>query len=395
MRTLILLLLFAQAFPSFGQTTCMAVNESRPWKYTGKVANLERIPKNHAAGVTTRAQRLAEILMKAYPDPKGLEANMRLVADGEGEHYEFKPELTGANAPLRYSSQGWFFALHCNPAGPAKREVETGTQVNVYVNWLYDFMDNADSPFGNFTLDNGQQIYFMPYKIGELKGQPLYCLQNTPTMKNQRDNIVNSLRPKESILITRKGKLPFRAVQNEEYLTAVKKGVKAMMKESEENESKWKTTLKESLAEIDKMKFASEAQREKEKASARRDVDMALKNTLNDLQRYRKILDGIDQIISALSQEERKKQAIALDMTAIIHSNDMLKEFRNQQKIGRPLITHDFSYYDPKMPRSAIQFIQLHFRYETHQSQVAKEDMVRKFRENIDLEALQSLLDKS
>ena len=395
MKALILLLLIAPVFQSYGQNTCMAINESRAWKYTGKVGNIERVPKNFAPAVTTRAQRLAEILMKAYPDPKGLEANMRLVADGEGEHYEFKSELTGPNAPLRYSSQGWFFSLYCNPAGPGKREVETGTQVNVYVNWLYDFMDNADGPFGNFTIENGQQIYFMPYKIGELKGRPLYCLQNTPAMKNQRDHIINALTPRESVLITRDGKLPFRPVQNEEYLRAVQKGVRFMMKESEAGELKWKNVLKESLADLDKMNFATEAQREKEKASARKEIDMALKNTLADIQRYRKILEETDLLLHALSPEEKKQQAVARDMTAIIHSKDMAKEFRNQQKIGRPLITHDFSYFNSNFSRSSIQFIQLHLRYETHQSQVAKEDMIRKVREHIDLDALQNLLDKS
>lgn len=372
----------------------VAKDEPRAWKYTGKVGNIERIPKSFAPSVTTRAQKLGEIIMKAYPNPKGLEANMRLIVDGEGEHYEYKPELAGANAPLRYSSQGWFFSLLCNPNGPVKREVETGTLVVAYINWLYDFMDNADSPFGNFTLENGQQIYFMPYKIGELKGYPVYCLQNTPAMKNQRDHIINALRPKESILITRDGKLPYRPVSNEEYLNAIKRGVRAMMKEAESGETKWKNTLKESLAELDKMNFPTEAQREKEKASARKDVDMALKNTLADIQRYRSTIAKVDELLESLEPSAKIKQAVALDMTAIIHGSDMQKEFRNQEKIGRPLITHDFSYYDPKLPRSAVQFIQLHIKYETHQSQVSKEDMIRQIRQNIDMDALRSMLDK-
>lgn len=391
----LLLLVFVSSHAQSPCTDGQAPNLLTQWKNSTTIAHSNRpgLTKQGLSEASSRMNKIAPVLMKAYPQPRGLEAHMRRSIDGEGEHEEYRAELAGAAAPLRYSTEAWFFTLNCDTqTGKVAREGETGTQIIARVNWLRDFMEPIDEAYGGLKLPNGQKMYFMPYVVGNLKDYPVYSTQKLTWDMRRQESVVDANRVRESILITRYNRLPVRSVSREEYIRAQQRGEEARFAEVEANMKKFETLLNASLAEYDKMAFASETEREKAKAGARKEVEIGRKTMTKDRDRHRQNVLKLDALIQELSEKERSAQAVISDPHALVMAFDMAAELKMQEQKGRPLVTHDFSYGDAKAPRHAIQYIQLFFKYETLSRLIAKPEMIRQVKENIDLDALSALL---
>jgi hypothetical protein len=141
------------------QSVCnegQASEQSMPWKNQDNLSMVDKnaVSKQQYPLIKTRVDKIAEIIKRSYPNPVGLESQLKRRIDGEGDHYEYRAELSGKNAPLRYSAEAWFFSLLCDKNGKVSREGETGTQVVAHVNWLEDFMDPVDGNFDGLQLEN-------------------------------------------------------------------------------------------------------------------------------------------------------------------------------------------------------------------------------------------------
>jgi|GEM_PF-3402980 len=374
-----------------------AANYQMPWKNSGQVSYSHRpnFPKSSLPAVSARMDKIAKVLLEAYPQPKGLECNIRREVVGEGDYYEYKSELAGKVTPFRYSVEGWFFTLHCDSkTGGVKREGETGTTIEFHVNWLHSFMKPIDSHFDGLKLDNGQKMYFMPHIVGELKGYPVYSTEKLTWDKRMQESVTNANRPEESILILPDNRLPVRPVTKEEYINSLKRSQLEMIKETEKNMKEMEDALKESLASYDKMSFNSEAEREKAKTGAKRDVEKGRVYMTKDIERYRSNIAKLNALLESFSPQQRSAQAVIVDATGLLDKADMKAELNNQEKLGRPIVTHDFTYTDPKLPRHAVQFIQVFFKYQTLSRLIAKPEMVKKVKESINLDALKALLER-
>ncbi|MGZ5246223.1 MAG: hypothetical protein ACXWV5_04115 [Flavitalea sp.] len=385
--------LSAQSVCSEGQ----ASEHSMPWK---NLDNLSMVAKNAISKqqypfVKTRVDKIAEIIRRAYPKPVGLESQLKRRIDGEGEHYEYRAELSGMNAPIRYSAEAWFFSLLCDKTGKVSREGETGTQVMAHVNWLEDFMDPVDGNFDGLQLENKQKLYFMPYKVGELQGYPVYNPKLLTFDKRRQESVYDANRPEESILLVRDDRLPVRPVTRQEYLNALKRAEEKNLADAETHAKEMQDVLKQSLADYDKMKFNSEVEREKAKSGAKKDVENGLKHSASYILKHKKNIAQIDDLLRSFNAEELKKQAMVQDVSVITTKSDIAEEFKKQELKGRPVVTHDFNYFDPKLPRHAIQFIQVFFKYETLVRLIAKPKMIKEVKETLDLKAMHALLEKS
>lgn len=383
----------AQSACSEGQ----ASEHSIPWKNLDNLSMADKnaITKQQYPLIKTRVDKIAEIIKRSYPNPVGLESQLKRRIDGEGEHYEYRAELSGKNAPLRYSAEAWFFSLLCDKNGKVSREGETGTQVVAHVNWLEDFMDPVDGNFDGLQLENKQKLYFMPYKVGELQGYPVYNPKLLTFDKRRQESVYDANRPEESILLVKGDRLPVRPVTRQEYLNALKRAEEKSLADAEAHLKKMQDVLKESLADYDKMKFNSEAEREKAKAGAKKEVENGSKHSASYISKHKKNIAQIEELFRSYNAEELKKQAVVQDVSQITTKADIAEEFKKQELKGRPVVTHDFTYFDPKLPRHAVQFIQVFFKYETLVRLIAKPKMIKEVKEKLDLKAMHGLLEES
>jgi hypothetical protein len=366
------------------QSVCnegQASEQSMPWKNQDNLSMVDKnaVSKQQYPLIKTRVDNIAEIIKRSYPNPVGLESQLKRRIDGEGDHYEYRAELSGKNAPLRYSAEAWFFSLLCDKNGKVSREGETGTQVVAHVNWLEDFMDPVDGNFDGLQLENKQKLYFMPYKVGELQGYPVY----------------NPNRPKESVLLVKGDRLPVRPVTRKEYLNALKREEEKNLADAEANLKKMQEVLKESLAEYDRMKFNSETEREKAKAGAKKDIENGAKHSASYISKHKNNIVQIEELLKSFNEDELNKQAIVHDVSVITTKTNIAEEFKKQELKGRPVVTHDFGYFDPELARHAVHFIQVCFKYETLVRLIAKPRMIKQVKEKLDLKAMHALLEKS
>ncbi|MFD1139953.1 hypothetical protein ACFQ4C_02500 [Larkinella insperata] len=334
-------------------------------------------PRKSLPVVFERQDKIIRLLQKAYPNPQGLEARAyRLIRNDPANEYQLMP----AGSPLRYSVTTYYLHYWCFRGKP-ERSHETGTWIECHVNSLWQFMDSVSER--EYLLANGQQIYYMPEVIGELKGYPVYSKQTG--WNNQKH---------ESILLVPGNRLPVRPVSREEFVRSLQRYIQNYLKENEETTHKLEAALKETLAFADQSTaFKTAAEREKYKEENRRSVENGRIKRDQSAQRFRDNFQRLDALLAAMSPQERAAQAVIADPYGMLTNRRGLGTFEEQAPKGRPLVTHDLKYGDPGLPRHAIQSIQLLMKYETSADMVAKREMIRQFRENIDLDGLKALLE--
>ncbi|RYD88259.1 MAG: hypothetical protein EOP50_19380 [Sphingobacteriales bacterium] len=323
-------------------------------------------------------EKILKLFQNAYPQPTGLEARAyRVVKSDPDDDYKLMP----GTAPLRYSVTTYYLHYWCFKGKP-HRSHETGTWIECYVNSLWQFMEPLSSD--EFLLPNGQQLFYLPHIIGEMKGYPVYSTQ-TDLSDNRR----------ESILILPDKRLPVRAVSREEFVRSLQRYIQRFLKENDETTRLLEAGLKESLAFADKSaSFKTETERTKYKEDNRRSVENGRLKRDQTAQEFRVHAQRLEAMLAALSPQERTVQAVIFDPYGLMTNRRGLGTFAEQAVKGRPVVTHDLHYYDPGLTRPAIQSIQLLLKYETAADMVAKRELMRQFRQNIDLDGFKALLDR-
>ncbi|WP_128546793.1 hypothetical protein [Larkinella soli] len=348
----------------------------REWQYKPEWLTdpAKSIPKQSLQPVFERQDKIIRLFRQAYPSPRGLEARAYRGAGYDPDQYY---ALEPAGGPLRYSTTTYFKHYWCF-RGKIELSGETGTWLECYVNHLKQFME----PVG-LDLTNGQEAFYMPYKVGELKGYPVYSIR-----QNEKGN------KRESIVITADGRLPVRPISREELVRAMQKVAENHQKEFEETNRQLEAALKESNAYADKIAFKSEAEREKYKRDNQRSMEDGYKKRLKTAQEYRDGAKRLEGFLQAMTPQQRAAQAILTDPTELLLNYRGKGTFEEQEKTGRPLVTHDFSFADRRLPRHAVQSIQLYLRYEEAADMVAKRELMRQFRETIDLDGFRAMLER-
>lgn len=323
-----------------------------------------------------RQQNILHILKSAYPNPQGLIPNVHTLLPSDGDpnnEYIHQPK----GAPLRYSVTTYFHTLLCDAkTGKTYRDGETHTWIIAYVNSLTTFLIPA-----NFNMPNGQAMYYMPKIVGELKGYPVY---DTQKWKNI---------PDESIVLAAGDQLPVKPVSRDEVLTVLAAEINKQIAEVEAGIKKVDAALKESLAEADKIPFKSAAEREKYKQDNIREVENGKQNTLKISAGYREQLQQIEELRASMTPAERAKQAVLTNPRDLIPQKGRSVGFDDQEKTGRAVVVRDLKWGNKKVAPHSIQLIQLLLHHQTDARHIAKKEMVRQVKENIDIEALRKLLE--
>lgn len=104
---------------------------------------------------------------------------------------------------------------------------------------------------------------------------------------------------------------------------------------------------------------------------------------------FSKDIAAINSMIGNMSPAERQSPAIVRDINA---SPGRAKLFVTEAEGGRHLVTIDKSFFNPKLPREAIQFITVHWSW--NNQDIPKTEAIRQFKENFDFEALKQMLGK-
>jgi hypothetical protein len=311
-----------------------------PDQLSGAIAGF---PGKSLEFIFARQDQLLGILKKAYPEPKGLEAfASRIFNTSPGTDYLKEP----GEAAFHYSISTYYQHYWCAD-GKMELATETATRIECYVNAMFQLMEPL-SRSKDFVMPNGQQIFYMPYETGTVKGFPLYS-----TKEKWNGN------PRESIIISKDGRLPVLPVSREGFLMALGCYVQDKLKGLE--------IFHQAAA-----------------------VTGSGNETL--LKKYLNAYKRLEILMADMTEEERSSQAIVSDPSEMLWNRNGEGTFEAQEKIGgRPLVIYDLEYGNNQLPRHSIRFIQLFFNYEDYNA--TKRDMMRQFRENIDLDLLKALLE--
>jgi len=98
---------------------------------------------------------------------------------------------------------------------------------------------------------------------------------------------------------------------------------------------------------------------------------------------------GLKSAIANMSPAEKDSPALVRD---IIASPGRGKLFVPEAEGGRHLVTIDKSFFNPKLPRDAIQFMTV--RWSWNEKDVPKAEAIRLFKQNFDFEALRDMIGK-
>ena len=98
---------------------------------------------------------------------------------------------------------------------------------------------------------------------------------------------------------------------------------------------------------------------------------------------------ALNSALSNMSAAERQTPAIVRDVSA---TPGRVNLFATEAEGGRHLVTVDKSYFNPNLPRDAIQLITVHWNW--NDDAIPKIDAVRQFKQNFDFQALKQMLGK-
>ncbi|HSU27148.1 MAG TPA: hypothetical protein VLJ68_02125 [Chitinophagaceae bacterium] len=294
------------------------------------------------AQAIVRLEKMQSIVQAAYAAPKGIEPRW------------YQPSTKNPlfpNGPQPYQLTSGFFEYYCNKNVQKMRLAgETGTWFYIYTNQFKLFVDEDI-----FFSIQYQPVYRIRKKTGEIRGFPVY-----EGMDNRNTNTGHHY--SRAIIITRNGQMPYLVVTKKEYLTAY---LERLKKENPKH-----------LALFEKMPQPSSAADKQRRAE--------------DLERLKKLFEDQEKpardLLSILSESEGSTPAIVDDNYA-----DQFKGFVPEEKGGRILVRLNPSYFDLKLPKYMPQFLIAYWMCDLGTPQNYWREQVEK---NIDLNALQSLLDK-
>lgn len=329
------------------------MNTKGSWKKNAdaNVSPDPTFPKNQFPQVTSRIDKMQKLLLAAYPEPKGMEAEWYRGISG---HPQVK---TG---PVPYALNSLFLAYFCNtyenkiePGG------ETGTWFYIWANQL----NNWFAEYIKYYIIQKQPVYLLQKKIGELSGYPLY-----EGKYNQTSN--TGTRYSRAIILTRAGQSPYLPVSQKQFLKAflnyndkrnikyledLKNNIKVLTAEEEEADKKKNLEIIERVTPPDKVVKAKEnflqnyvTSRQRKEAS----IEKTKKNHEDQLKPARELL--------ADSVKKDLEQAAILDFNNLLE----FKTFSTEGKGGRQLVRSNPEYFNMTLPKYIPQLLIVYWSWD-------------------------------
>jgi hypothetical protein len=283
-----------------------------------------------------KADQALALLKAAIPKLNGIEAS---------GYRSIRGASYTKDGALKYGVDALFRGYYCVPDTPSFPKLrgqvrlgdETGTWIYIRFNdffWLTNERVMLDK---SLRARGGGALFFFPKQGGEWKGLPLLL----PTIHTGQKT--------EAVVIVPQGRAPYRFITREEFLDARERQV---------------------LEKIDKLPQS-------------RDRARAQATLEGELQKIRSAL-------AALSPEERKGEAIVRNSYVVPGGREQV--FATEAEGGRRVFVISARFFDASLPRHAVQFITVYWRWDAGPKNPAKAEVARQFRENFDVQALRAML---
>ena len=370
------------------------------WKKTNDVSGSSGFSKTEMQEAVKRLDAIHQLVLEAYPEPKGLDAvwHRDLISNGfwgQQIKYSRNPDgSVGADdlkgiSTGKYSYSSLFFNYYCFNDAP-KREVkvngETGTWLIVEINPTLAGVGNG-SNLDSMTI-NGLPVYQRIPAKERWKGYEFF---NQPGGRNFR-----------AVMICRKGGQPHIPVTRKQYLDycipwldkfydeMIRVALAEMFVRSKEEQdaikNKWLNKIDQDYKNNPTKK---EAARKKYLDSYKTDEqlrdekkDILLKQKVETLKLYEK-------------EMEKTTREGLLDSPAIIYEwHPLTKDvpiFMNEAEGGGMLVTFNPAYWRKDLPKYVPQFI---WMYWNCQPLAATQDLKKRIEEYFPIEKLQAMIDK-
>ncbi len=301
-------------------------------------------PKVHPIAFA-KTDRVVALLRQAIPNLNGIEARPNRSIGGSSYT---------KNGALKYGINALFLGYYCVPNTPSFPQVrgqvrlgdETGTWIYIRFNDFYWLANDHFRLSKDLRTKGGGVLFFFPKQDGEWKGLPLLRPMLFGGDPRQGRGV-----KEEAVIITPPGRTPYRFITREEFLEARARQVRK---------------------KIDTLP-----------PSPRRAQHVAPLES--ELQK-------INAALAALSPEERKADAIVHNPYVVPGGRE--KVFATEAEGGRRVFVISARFFDKNLPRHAVQFITVYWKWDVDPRYPAKERVMRQFKENFDVQALRALLDR-
>jgi hypothetical protein len=290
-------------------------------------------PKAEYPLALRKADRVVALLRDAIPKPDGIEARVsRSIRD---------PSYTKDGA-LKFGVTASFFGYYCVPDTPSFPAVrgqvrlsdETGTWIDIRFNDFFWLSNDRAMLDKSLRTGGGGVLFFFPKQDGEWNGLPLLH----PTIHRE---------PSEAVIIAPAGRTPYRFITRQEFLEARERQVQRRIDARPQFRDRVLTELE------------------------------------SELQKIRSALQS-------LSPEGRRAEAIVRNPYVVPGGRESV--FATEAEGGRRVFVISPRFFDSKLPRHAVQFVTVHWRWDARAKDPAKAEVVRQFKERFDVQALRGML---
>ena len=327
--------------------------------------------------ITSRIDKMQQLLQAAYPEPKGIEAAWYRSMGG----YNSSVSSTAES----YVLDALFKTYYCNTS--LKKLLlgsETSNWFYVWVNKFSWFADKDD----NFLVEN-KPIYLLTKKLGEINGFPLYAGND-----NRSSNTGTTF--SKTVLISRPGQLPYTPVSRKQYLLTFLKNnedgqksyVESLLKmpvRSDAEEEAYKQQQMERVVNREQ----NEQTREKTRVNFLRGYKTAKQRQHDDINRvkefYQRNIKAAQDYLTNTSGEELAKPAYLEN-----GYSSSFSAFANE-KDGLTMVQVNSNYFNNKLPAHAPQFLVVYWSWNTEKPSL---DFASHIENNFNFKALHAMLDK-
>jgi hypothetical protein len=293
-------------------------------------------PKAEYPLALRKADQVVALLKEAIGKPDGIEARVSR---------SFRDSSYTKDGALKVDVRTGFFGYYCVPDTPSFPTVrgqvrlgdETGTWIEISFNsfsWLVHEKTMLDK---SLRAGGGGALFLFPKQDGEWNGLPLLH----PTLHQPRRS--------EAVIIAPAGRTPYRFITRQEFLEARERQVQGRI---------------DGLPKL-------------------RDPARALPALESELQKIRSALQS-------LTPEERRTEAMVRLSSVVPGGRESV--FATEAEGGRRVFVISARFFDATLPRHAVQFITVYWRWDAKASDRAKVEMVRQFKARFDVQALRDML---
>ena len=328
--------------------------------------------------VTSRIDKMQQLLQAAYPEPKGIVAKWYRSMGGYYSSID--------KSSVSYELNTMFFTWYCNIH---IKKLLLGTEAsNGFDIWVNKFKWLAEKD-DNFLVEN-KAVYLLSKRLGELNGFPLFA-------GNDNEHSNTGVTFSKTILISRPGQLPYTPLSRKQYLLRFlknkedwqKKHVESLLKMQVRSDAE-EEVYKNQQLEREVNKPGNELVREKAKANFLRGYITAKQRQQDDITRsekvYQRDIKTATDYLNNTPDEELAKPAY-MKNTSYASS---FREFASDNEAMMMVQVND-SYFNNKLPAHAPQFLVVYWRWNNEKPSL---DFASHIENNFNFKALQAMLDK-